>query len=406
MKTPGLFKQCGCRDAGTRQRLRARCPRIGERGHGTWYYRCYIRDMLGESVQISHGGYRTLTEARQARTAVQAESREQYAGRTWTIARWLTYWLTTRTAIRPTTHAIYTRHVHQFLIPAIGYLRLTELTSRHLTAMFAELAAGTTTTGLPRSPATLQRIRATLRAAYNAAIREGMITDNPARRVEIPAGRRPQAVVWTEGRVEDWRTDGARPSVAVWTPAQLTEFLEFVADDPLYPLWWLIALRGLRRGEAAGLRWEDLDLNNRQLTTTNQRTTAGYQIIEGPPKSAASRRTIALDRRTVAVLRDHLRHQRAHYLLTGRSWRTSGYVFTRPDGQPFHPNYFTKRLGFRTGLCGLPPARPAWRTPPAPISRPFRTSSGTPASWSPPTPTPACYPQHSTRPPRRQPGSS
>jgi hypothetical protein len=66
--------------------------------------------------------------------------------------------------------------------------------------MFAELGAGITPAGLPRSPATLQRIRATLRAAYNAAIREGMITDNPDRRVEIPAGRRPQAVVWPAHR--------------------------------------------------------------------------------------------------------------------------------------------------------------------------------------------------------------
>jgi hypothetical protein len=130
-----------------------------------------------------------------------------------------------------------------------------------------------------------------------------------------------------------------------------------VKDDRLYPLWWLIALRGLRRGEAAGLRWHDVDLDHRQLTITNQRTTVGYTIFEGPPKSAASNRTIALDRSTVTVLRAHLYRQRAEYLLTGRTWRESGYVFTRPDGLPFHPNYFTKRLRFLTVLAGLPPVR-------------------------------------------------
>jgi site-specific recombinase XerD len=118
---------------------------------------------------------------------------------------------------------MYTRHVHAFLNPAIGNLRLAEVTSRHLTAMFADLAAGTTVAGQPRSPATVQRVRATLRAAYNAAIRDGMVTDNPARRVEIPAGRRPHAVVWTDGRVDEWRDSGTRPSVAVWTPTQLAE---------------------------------------------------------------------------------------------------------------------------------------------------------------------------------------
>ena len=112
--------------------------------------------------------------------------------------------------------------------------RLAEVTSRHLAAMFAELAAGTTPADQPGSRATLQRIRATFRAAYNAAIREGLVVDNPARRVEMPSGRRPHAVVWTDGRVEQWRTDGARPAVAVWTPNQLATFLDTVADDPLY----------------------------------------------------------------------------------------------------------------------------------------------------------------------------
>jgi hypothetical protein len=240
----------------------------------------------------------------------------------------------------------------------------------------------------------------------NAAIREGMITDNPARRVEMPAGRWPQAVVWTEGRVEDWHADGVCPGVAVWAPSQLTEFLEMVAEDPLYPLWWLIALRGLHRGDAAGLRWHDIDLDNRQLTITNQRTTVGYQIIEGPPKSAASRRTIALDRRTVTVLRAHLRRQRAQHLITGRAWRASGYVFTRTDAGP--STRTTPRNAFassaicaaypRSGCTTYATAPPVSPTPPAPTSRPCRTNSGTPASCSPPTPTPASCPLPSHRP--------
>jgi integrase len=100
------------------------------------------------------------------------------------------------------------------------------------------------------------------------------------------------------------------PAVAVWTAAQLADFLRFVADDPWYPLWWLIALRGLRRGEAAGLGWCDLD--HRQLTIVSQRTTVGSKVIEGEPKSAASQRAVALGRHTVTILRVHRRrHSRS-----------------------------------------------------------------------------------------------
>ena len=285
-----------------------------------------------------------------------AQSREQFAGRTWTVAQWPRYWLTTRRSIRPTTLHIYTRHVEKDLIPTIGHPRLAEVTGRHLTAMFAELATSPDT-GRRRTASTTQRIRATLRAAYNAAIRDGLVADNPARRAEMPQPRRPHAVAWTDGRVESWQTDGVRPAVAVWTAAQTAAFLEHVEGDPLFAFWWLVALRGLRRGEAAGLRWQDIDLQRRQLTVVNQRTTVGYQIVEGPPKSAASRRTIALDHQTVAVLRAHRRRQRALSGQLGLTWTEAGYVFVTADGRPYHPNYFTKRLQYLIKAAGLPPVR-------------------------------------------------
>jgi integrase len=59
---------------------------------------------------------------------------------------------------------------------------------------------------------------------------------------------------------------GQRPAVAVWTTEYLTEFLEYVREDALYPLWWLAALRGLRRGELVGLRWADISLETAEIT--------------------------------------------------------------------------------------------------------------------------------------------
>ncbi|OJF11174.1 site-specific integrase [Couchioplanes caeruleus] len=126
---------------------------------------------------------------------------------------------------------------------------------------------------------------------------------------------------------------------------------------PLYPLWWLIALRGLRRGEAAGLRWHDVDLDRGHLVIVNQRTTVGYRIIEGPPKSTASRRAVALDPHTVTLLRRYQQDQRRRATADGRAWRPDGYVFTDTDGHPYHPNVFTHRLQQLIAAAGLPPVR-------------------------------------------------
>ena len=81
----------------------------------------------------------------------------------------------------------------------------------------------------------------------------------------------------------------------MWTAQQLGAFLDSVVDDALFAFWWLTALRGLRLGEVCGLRWTEVDLERGVLYVERNRTTAGYQIVEGDPKTAAGRRPVALD---------------------------------------------------------------------------------------------------------------
>jgi hypothetical protein len=134
-------------------------------------------------------------------------------------------------------------------------------------------------------------------------------------------------------------------------------FLGFVREDRLYALWWLIALRGLRRSEAAGLRWVDLDLDRKVLLIDQQRLAYGHVVADGPPKTAASRRAAALDRVTVKVLREHARRQKAERAAAGAAWQDCGYVFTAPDGAPLHPGHLTRRFRRLTVDSALPPVR-------------------------------------------------
>jgi hypothetical protein len=50
------FKRCGCRGQDGR-RLEKSCPRLGERGHGTWYFHCSASNVLGRSERVRRGGY-------------------------------------------------------------------------------------------------------------------------------------------------------------------------------------------------------------------------------------------------------------------------------------------------------------------------------------------------------------
>jgi integrase len=133
------------------------------------------------------------------------------------------------------------------------------------------------------SAATLHRIHATLRAALTGAVRAGLISVNPGRYPELPRAARPRPQVWTPALTGRWQLEGWRPAVGVWTAAQTAQFLAQVRGHRLYALFHLVALRGPRRGEAAGLRWSDLDLDAGTLTVSGQLQQLGGRLVAGPP---------------------------------------------------------------------------------------------------------------------------
>jgi integrase len=335
-------------------------PAVGRPGSWQLVLPLFGINVLGQSERMRRGGYPSQAAARRARHDWLAATEADRTATGWTLERWLRHWLETRTAIRPTTRFHYSRDVEKVLIPHLGHYRLAQLDARLLRNVFAQIAATPNSRGEPQSPSAVQHLRTTLRAAPNLAVREGLIAYNPARHIEVNCHQQPHARVWTDARVQQWQQTGERPAVAVWTADHLATFLASVADDSLFAFWWLAALSGLRRGEMCGLRWSDLDLDRGVLMIERSRTTAGYDIVEGPPKTEAGRRAVALDTRTVKILRAHRRHQLDQQLRrteTGDNWVDSGYVFTRGDGLPINPNYATTRFRILIQRAGLPPVR-------------------------------------------------
>jgi len=194
-----------------------------------------------------------------------------------------------------------------------------------------------------------------LRSALSEARRQGLVSTNVAWRLRLPRGGRPQAVAWTREREKLWWTTGARPPVAVWEVEHVAEFLEAVQDDPLFPLWWLIALRGLRRGEAVAVRGVDLDERYRELSVKRQLLVIDGKVHLGPPKSAAGVRTLALDEFTNQLLHRQKRTQQRRFAGTGAN--PHGYLFTHPDGRPLRPDWLSHRFRALVRELGLPPVR-------------------------------------------------
>jgi integrase len=317
-----LYRRCGCVDVTTGRELGSRCPRLGERGHGSWYvYAELPRRVSGRRERFRRGGYPTKRAAREALERLRTPVDGARAGPAVTVGWWLHHWLANRCSVRPSTLRGYTGHVRLYLVPYLGRVLLAELSAAQVQAMFAAIIRRHDEEGRPVTPSTLSRIRATLRAALNAAVRQGLIAANPASRVELPPARRPHAVVWTSARVTEWEQTGVRPPVAVWTAAQTAQFLHAVRDHRMYPVFHLIALRGLGRGEAAGLRWCDVDLDGGAAMIHQQLQQYDGRVVVGAPKTRRSARIVALDHTTVAALRRHRERQRAERDAGGDQYR-------------------------------------------------------------------------------------
>lgn len=155
-----------------------------------------------------------------------------------------------------------------------------------------------------------------------------------------------------------WGLTDLRPSpVMVWTPALLGVFLDHAIADRLYALFHLVAFRGLRRGEACGVRWIDLDLEDGVLSVAKQLIVLDGQVEEGDPKTESSDGVVALDKGTVAVLRMHRKRQLQEKQQWGSAWQDSGRIFTREDGSELNPDAVSQRFTRLSFTAGLPPIR-------------------------------------------------
>jgi hypothetical protein len=175
------------------------------RGHGSWYFSIDLPAFGGcGRRRVRRGGFGTRRAAEEALGRLRTPEGVP-DGQVLTVSGWLEHWLATRSAQRESTLRGYRSHVRLYLTPYLGRIVLAELTVGQVQAMFLALARGSGRDGEPMSGASLARIRATLRAALNAALRQGLIGSNPACRVELPPARRPKAVVWTSTRIQEWQ---------------------------------------------------------------------------------------------------------------------------------------------------------------------------------------------------------
>ena len=259
--------------------------------------------------------------------------------RTPRLADYVPTWIQTHAKLvcKPRTVELYESMFKRHILPALGHLRLSEITREQVRLLLASKAEA----GLKRG--TLKNIVAPLRQLLNQALEDGRIAGNPAARLGRQLSRLRSG---DEGKRTEIFTERELAHLLAAARAHCPEHADLITT---------VAWTGMRQGEAFGLQWQDIDFHNGFVEV---RRTVGYrqgQLLTGSPKSRKARR-VDLPQALQQLLRRRSERAVEQAALTGKPF--CPWVFPNRAGLPLDASHFTSRVWHpllaKAGLRGLP----------------------------------------------------
>ena len=300
--------------------------------------------VTGKRRRDWYSGFETKKEAEHARTRLLNElDTGRYVEPTkLTVKDLLEEWgAMTAETVRKSTWEAYQANIRLHVSPTIGGVKLQDLTAGRLNSLYRQLLAQGRQDGKGGlSVKTVRNIHVCLHSALAYAAKNNLVVKNVATDASPP------------------RLPGfAGKEMRTWSADQLRHFLTIIAEDRHYAAYLLAATTGMRRGEVLGLRWEDVDLEAKTASVRQTLISVAYTIQVSEPKTPRSKRCIALDIYTVAALAAHKTNQEKDRQKVEPAYQQTGYVFTTEQGQPLHPDLFSKHFDCLVKKSGLPRIR-------------------------------------------------
>jgi integrase len=247
-----------------------------------------------------------------------------------TVVEYLQRWLTdtARYQVSEGTLERYERTCRNHLVPFFGRLRLRDLTAAHVRAFKARKIEE----GL--NPNTVGVMQGVLATALNQAVDDDLIPSNPASRVKKAATR------------------GQSPMRSRSSQEEASRLLRAAEGTRGEALMTLALRTGMRQGELAALRWEDIDLAGKPSITVRRSADTRTKTRVFTTKTGKERK-IRIGPRTVEVLKAH-RAGQLEERIAATSWVDPSLVFPNTKGKIRRRDSVMCSLRRFLGEAGLP----------------------------------------------------
>ena len=257
-----------------------------------------------------------------------------------TLAKYIEHWLA-EVAPKKLAKSTFARDRQDVrrILPALGHYKLTGLTKEVIRNFYEEMRAERKLTdGGLISERTVEGLHNTLCSILTDAVEEGYLLHNPAWRMYKPQGTRKERPVADEELVH-----------------RLITALE--GQSLKYETYFkLVLATGMRRGEACGLRWSDINWKKRSIHVQRTVIKLSHEpIFVKPPKTASGDRIVYLSKEMVRLLhswKEQCAWEREHEY--DETLQEDDYLFRQPSGDPMVPTTFTFRFKKILRQNGLP----------------------------------------------------
>ena len=295
---------------------------IRKRGHRSWAIVIDIgRDANGKRRQKWHSvkGTKRDAETKLSELLHDLDKGQYVEPSKLSVAEYLQQWLKEAEArVAAKTAERYREMIEGHITPAIGSTALADLKPLHIQDFYAKaLKSGHKKGRGGLSPRTVLNMHRVLHKALDQAIKWQILKYNPATAVQPP---RPQV----------------QQMVALNDKQLAALFKSFGSSGMYFPVALAVST-GLRRGELLALRWQEIDLKKGQITVARSLEQTKDGLKFKTPKTNKSRRTVALAKTTIGLLKRRKAEQSALKLKLGGTYQDNDLVCARPDGTPWPP---------------------------------------------------------------------
>jgi integrase len=236
----------------------------------SWYY--YVRlgkDKNGKWIQKKKRGFHSKKEAEAALIEVIHEFQNglYVPSSTMLYSDFFNHWIEEKAhVLSPHTSIMYRQHGQKHILPCLGHVRLNEITPRHIQTLI-ELARKE---GLQEG--TIRYIYSVCASSLTSAVKQQLLSTNPAHSVEKPKQKAKQFKVWDE--------------------EETLRFLSVAKQHRYYIVFLLAIMTGMRQGEILGLRVRDIDISRKTISINRIMLNTGKGFKEGTKTAGSSRMVV------------------------------------------------------------------------------------------------------------------